>query len=89
MGRNIVHFELRAGKDDDIDKALNKLITKTNTKSRIIRFVLRQYLFQDISTSNPNTERVFIEPLNVPSQLQTIEKDDTQLDDALDNLLNF
>jgi len=86
--RNIITFELRADKDDDIAKALEQATTKENSQSSVIRTALRQYLLRGESIPT-KIERTSIEAPELNIQLQEIEKDDIQLDDALDDLLKF
>lgn len=85
--RNIIQVELRKGVDDDIADSLEKSITKEFSKSSIVRSALRQYLLQKNYSSNHPIE--FSEAHTMDVELSAVEKDDTQLDVALDNLLNF
>lgn len=66
MGRNIISFELREGKDDDIAKGLKLAISAKENQSEIIREALRFYLGREIQNSSyPKTEhmeRVFNTP---------------------------
>lgn len=95
MGRNIIPFELRPGKDDDIEKALKEATSKEVNRSTIIREALRQYfnkkshLHTPIFHQNENIPPSHPLPLPNNIELQRKEKDDTQLDVAIDDLLNF
>lgn len=97
MGRNIISFELRPVKDDDIDKKLKEMITDGITQSDIVRTALRHYFNLNLHSNLPappqnsyrSTPAPQFEPQDTTVELQQIEKDDTQLDAALDDLLNF
>lgn len=86
MARNIITFELRKDKDDDIASALDNAVTADNDRSSIIRVALRKYF-------NPSTyvhaTRQVVEQSMEGIVLQVAEKDDAELDVALDNLFNF
>lgn len=81
MGRHIIPFELRPGKDDDIKKALAKEAHQSN-RSQVIRQALRAYLFK------PKTRQVrTLEADSKPAALDKKEKADDEVSADLDNLL--
>lgn len=88
MGRNIITFELRDVKDDDITKALEATVIAGKTQSEVIRAALRAYFNPKPTSSSPRTRPPVDAPL-IHIELQAAEKDDAQLDDALNDLLNF
>ena len=97
MGRNIITFELRSVKDDDIATDLKNAISNEIDRSTIIREALRQYFSQQLHLHIPSptqhtpqrTEHFPDKSQDVPLVLRKVEKDDTQLDDALNDLLDF
>lgn len=89
MARNIITFELRKGKDDDIERALTKLVSVDNDRSSVIRTALRSYFNPTTNKTASRVARTIVEDSLEDFELVVAEKDDTQLDDALDNLLQF
>jgi len=94
MGRNIIPFELRPGKDDDIEKALKEATTKEVNRSAVIREALRFYFNQKSHLKQQPqhtsyTDTPSFKQQDIPIELQKTEKSDTQLDAALDDLLKF
>lgn len=86
MARNIIPFELRKGKDDDITRALEKLVSAEQSRSSIIREALRLYLGGQHKQNAPR--EIVMQPVQ-DFELQRADKDDDQLDEALNDLLNF
>lgn len=83
MERRIISFELRVGVDDDIYNALIDSISKELSRSTIIRNALRNFLLQ----SNHNSLS-FSHTKNSPLISKAVIPDEN-MDEALDNLLNF
>ena len=85
LKRTLIAFELRPKKDDDLKKVLGEI--DKGEQSETIRTALRHFFFK-------NEEKTVKKPLIIDENeqfepLKTKEKDDTDLDVALDDLLKF
>lgn len=83
--RNLIAFELRPKKDDDLKRAFEDV--EKGEQSEVIRTALRQFFFKNaektVKKSHIYDEIEHFEPLKEK------EIDDTELDAALDDLLKF
>lgn len=83
MERRIISFELRVGVDDDIYNALIDSISKELSRSTIIRNALRNFLLQN------NHNSLDFSHIKNTSSISKAVIPDENIDQALDNLLNF